>query len=75
MNIESENANFEARNGSGNVFQGRTVVGVSASSDDSSVFAEGFLFFRPVLTILCASTMERGRVVGVYVDALPSGRV
>ena len=67
MNIESKNADFEARNRSGNVFQGRTVIGVSASNDDSSDLAEGFLLFRPVLAILCASATARGRVGrGVY---------
>jgi hypothetical protein len=55
------------RSGSGNVFQGRTVVGAPALSGDLSYLAEGFLFFRIVLTIFCASTTARG---SVYMDAL-----
>jgi hypothetical protein len=49
------------QSGSEDELQGRTVAGAGTSSDDSSDFAEGFLFFKPVSTILCASTTMRGR--------------
>lgn len=35
----------------GNVFQGRTVAGVSALGDDSSVLLGCFLFLKPELAI------------------------
>lgn len=64
MGIGGENVNVEVRDGGGNVPTALTVVGMSGLSGDSSGFAEGFLFLRPVFTILCSSTVGRGTCSG-----------
>ena len=46
--------------GDGSVFEGRTIVGVSALIEDLSIFLEDFLFLKPGFAIRTRSRDDRG---------------